>query len=121
MIITSSILKVSRVLSRCITTLIEFDLEVADFSLVQRIPLDKTLEEAVSVISGLGTFGISDDENVELGRLPARELFALLWTLTPELIFPEPRGKGILRHGSESSVPFHGLGVIILSGPPSLA
>ncbi len=47
--------------------------------LVNLIPLDRIVDVAVSVISGLGIFGHSDDEKLELGRLPAKELSALLW------------------------------------------
>ena len=54
----------------------EFDV---DFCLVNLIPFDKIVVVCTgSNKSGLGTFGISALEKFELGRLPAKELSALL-------------------------------------------
>jgi hypothetical protein len=58
------------------TILMESELD--DFWFVSLMPLDKVIVVVVSVTSGLAGFGISENENVELGRLPASELFALL-------------------------------------------
>ena len=63
------------------TILMEFDV---DFCLVNLIPFDKIVVVCTgSNKSGLETLGISALEKLELGRLPAKELSALLWTLTP--------------------------------------